>query len=101
MKRSTNLWPIVTITAVVIAALTIIIAVTPTSDVATRSAVLALLATVVPVIVGLWLKQSVDEVKNDVTRANATIDAVQSQTNGHLTALIAAKTTPEGGEPHA
>lgn len=88
MKKNSNLWPIVTITAVVITALTVILATTPANDAATRSAVLALLATIVPTIIGVWLKASVDDVKSQV-------DAVQQQTNGHMTQLISAKTTPE------
>lgn len=94
MKRN-NLWPIVVITAVVIAALVVIIAVTPTTDVATRSTVLALLASVVPTIVGVWVKSSVDEVREDVSKVKGTVGELQTQTNGHMTALIAAKTIPD------
>jgi hypothetical protein len=94
-----SLWPIVTITSVVIISLVVILAITPAGDVATRSAVLALLAGSVPTIVGVWVKNSVDEVRTGLSQAKATLDAVQTQTNGHMSALIAAKTTPETVSP--
>lgn len=81
--------------AILVAGIVGILATTPATDVAARSTILTIIPIVGTLLGGVWISGKIDNVKQDVKETKAIAADVREQTNGHMTTLIAAKTTPE------